>query len=305
MNELTIDPAAVARRLELFITTKVNEQRRDGVIVGLSGGIDSAVVATLAVRALGSETVLGLILPERDSAPESRRLARLLARQLDIRSRTVSMSGLLWLTGAYWQVPLWLLGPRWLQAALVRRIYDRFRQTLGGHETPFSATMVSIQGLKYPWLNRAIAYYRIKVRLRMVLLYYYAELNNLLVSGTDNKTELSVGLFVRYGDSAADIAPLASLYKTQVRELAVYLGVPEAIVARPPSPDILPGLTDESVLEIDYVALDRILWRLEQNLPLKIIARDLDLSPDLVHYVQMLTRQAGHLAAPPDVPLGQ
>jgi len=280
----------------------VEDFRREGAIVGLSGGIDSAVVATLAVRVLGPEQVLGLILPERDSAPESRRLARRLARGLGIRTKTVGLTPLLTLLGVYWQVPLWLLPTRRLQAKMVRRYYAGYTEALGEGETPFSAVMVGTRDLRGPWLNQSVAYHRVKVRLRTVLLYYHAELRNLLVLGTDNKTELAVGFFVKYGDAAADVAPLAPFYKTQVRALAAYLGVPDGIIARPPSPDILPGLTDEQAMGLDYVTLDRVLWRLERGVDVEAIADELALSLARVRYVEMLTERARYLRDAPRIP---
>jgi NAD+ synthase len=312
MDELRIDPEAVTRESTTFIRQAVEDFRREGAIVGLSGGIDSAVMATLAARALGPGQVLGLILPERDSAPESRRLARRLARQLGIHHKTVGLTPLLTLLGAYWQVPLWLLPTRRLQAKMVRRYYADYSEALGEGETPFSAVMVGTRGLRPacaglrgPWLNQSVAYHRVKVRLRMVLLYYHAELRNLLVLGTENKTELAVGFFVKHGDAAADVAPLAPFYKTQVRALAAYLGVPDAIIARPPSPDILPGLTDEQAMGVDYPTLDRVLWRLERGMDVEAIADELGLSPAQVRYVEMLTQRARYLLAAPRSPEDQ
>jgi NAD+ synthase len=139
----------------------------------------------------------------------------------------------------------------------------------------------------------------------MTLLYYYAEMHNLLVSGTANKTELAVGFFVKHGDASADVAPLASLYKTQVRALAAYLGVPDEIIARPPSPDILPGLTDEQAMGLDYTTLDRVLWRLERGLGIESIANEMGLPLTQVRYVEMLTQRARYLSALPRVPQGQ
>ncbi|MDH7485679.1 MAG: NAD(+) synthase [Anaerolineae bacterium] len=298
-DELRIDPAAVADELGAFIRQAIEDFRRDGAIVGLSGGIDSAVTVALAVRALGPQRVLGLILPERDSAPKSRRLARHHARQLGIRCRAVGLSKLLLLMGVYRQVPLWLLPTRRLQARMIHRFYARYTETFGEGETPFSAVMVGTRGLSGPWLNEAVAYHRVKVRLRTVLLYYHAELHNLLMLGTCNKTELSVGFFVKHGDAAADAAPLAHLYKTQVRALAAYLGVPEEIIARPPSPDLLPGLTDEEAIGLDYGTLDRVLWRLERGMDIEAIAIELGLTPERVHYVQRLTRRAAYLHCSP------
>lgn len=302
MDELHIEPTEVTYSLTTFIRQAVEDFRREGVIVALSGGIDSAVVAALAAHALGPERVLGLILPERDSAPEGRRLARKLAQGLGIRHKTVRLTPLLAWLGVYWQVPLWLLPTRRLQARMVRRYYDQHGAALEDGETPFSAIMIGTRGLRGPWLNQSVAYHRVKVRLRMTVLYYYAELHNTLVSGTENKTELAVGFFVKYGDAAADIAPLASLYKTQVRALAAYLGVPGEIIARPPSPDILPGLTDEQAIGLDYSMLDRVLWRLERGLGVEAIADDLGLLPTQVRYVEMLTQRARYLSPLPPVP---
>jgi len=191
VDELRIAPAALAAELVLFIRQAAEDFQREGAIVGLSGGIDSAVVASLAVRALGPEQVLGLILPERDSEPQSKRLARQLARGLGIRHKTVGLTPLLALLGVYRQVPLWLLPGRRLKAKMVRRYYAQYTEALGEEETPFSAVMVGTRGLRGPWLNQSVAYHRVKVRLRMVLFYYYAELHNLLMLGTCNKTELA------------------------------------------------------------------------------------------------------------------
>ncbi len=299
MEELRIEPADVVPRLTAFIRQAVEDFRREGVVVGLSGGIDSAVVAALAARALGAERVLGLSLPERDSAPESKRLARQLARSLGIRYRTVGLTLPLALLGVYRQVPLWLVPGRRLKAKAVLHYYQQFRETLPEGETPFSAVMLGTRSLSGPWLNQTVAYHRVKVRLRMTVLYYYAERFNLLVAGTANKTELATGFFVKYGDAAADIAPLAHLYKTQVRALARYLDIPEPIIARPPSPDLLPGLTDELAIGLDYTTLDRVLWRLEQGVNAEAIAAELGLSPEQVQYVQTLTERARRLLAPP------
>ncbi len=299
MEELRIEPADVVPRLTAFIRQAVEDFRREGVVVGLSGGIDSAVVAALAARALGAERVLGLSLPERDSAPESKRLARQLARSLGIRYRTVGLTLPLALLGVYRQVPLWLVPGRRLKAKAVLHYYQQFRETLPEGETPFSAVMLGTRSLSGLWLNQTVAYHRVKVRLRMTVLYYYAERFNLLVAGTANKTELATGFFVKYGDAAADIAPLAHLYKTQVRALARYLDIPEPIIARPPSPDLLPGLTDELAIGLDYTTLDRVLWRLEQGVNAEAIAAELGLSPEQVQYVQTLTERARRLLAPP------
>jgi NAD+ synthase len=300
-DELRIDAAAVVAELATFIRQIVDELERDGAIVGLSGGLDSAVTVALAVRALGPERVLGLILPERDSAPQSKRLARSHARELSIRSQTVGLSKLLLLLGVYRKLPLWVLPTRRLQASFVRQLYARYADLLGGDESLFSAVMLGTRGKSGPWLNQAVAYHRVKVRLRAIVLYYYAELHNLLVLGTSNRTELAVGLFVKHGDPAADAHPLAHLYKTQVRALAAHLDVPQEILARAPSPDIVPGLTDEIAIGMDYAILDRVLSRLDHGSDVETIAAQLGLPLPRVRHVQMLTQRAALLRRPPRV----
>lgn len=302
VDELAIEPAAVTDQLIAFIRQAVKNFLRDGAIVGLSGGIDSTVAAALVTRALGPERVLGLLLPERDSEPRSKRDALRLARSLGIRRKTVGLTLPLALLGVYWQVPLWILPTRRLKAKMVRRYYTRYAETLGEGETPFSVTMVGTRERCGPWLNQSVAYHRVKVRLRMTLLYYYAELENLLVVGTCNRTELAVGFFVKHGDSAADVAPLANLYKTQVRRLAAYLNVPSEIIARPPSPDLLPGLADEFAIGMDYAMLDRVLWHLEQGEEPDTIAAGLELAPAQVGYVQELRRRSAHMRTSPLTP---
>ncbi|MGQ9736290.1 MAG: NAD(+) synthase [Armatimonadota bacterium] len=303
MSELSIDAPKVEAALQQFIRDAVQEFRRDGAIVGLSGGIDSAVVATLAARALGRNKVFGLVLPERDSDPDSARLATRLAQNLGIAYETFSLTPLLARIGVYRLLPLRWIPFRRLREEAVKYYYSRLGDLLGEGETPFSALMVSTQGLESPWLNKGVAYHRCKVRLRMVMLYYYAEKHNLLVLGTDNRTELAGGLFVRYGDVAADVAPLAPLYKTQVRALAEYLAVPPEIIERPPSPDVLPGLSDERAMGIDYNTLDRILWRLERGVDTQTIVQEVEVSPQQVQYVQTLRQRAQFLHAPPKVPV--
>jgi len=296
-SELAIDAAGTTAQLQEFIREEVDSFQREGAIVGLSGGIDSAVVTTLAARALGPEKVLALLMPDRDSARASKRDALKLARRLGIRYKTVGLTKFLFLVGIYWKLPLWLLGLRRFQANLVRRYYDGLTREWG--ERPFAAILVGTKGLRGPWLNEAVAYHRVKVRLRMILLYYYAELENLLVLGTCNKTERAIGFFVKYGDAAADIAPLESLYKTQVRQLAAFLEIPEEITSKPPSPDLLPGITDEYAIGLSYEMLDRILWRLEEGIETEKVAETLGLEPDVVDYVQELTQRSAHMRAQP------
>jgi len=300
--EFAIDAAGVAAAIETFISERTLAHRRDGAVLGLSGGLDSAVVATLAARALGPRKVLALILPDRDSAPESARDARELASQLGIRVEIVDLTRALDALGVYQRLPLHLLGPRALQSAAVRAFYS-----LASHWPELRPFRLFVAG---PGRSAGIvgqlvaagkAYVSVKHRLRMACWYHRAEAENLLALGACNRTEKQIGLFVRYGDSAADVAPIEGLYKTQVFQLGRFLGVPRAILEKPPSPDLLPGITDEYVLGMGYEVLDRILCRLERGMPLGAIARELGLSRDRADYVAELREAARALREQPEV----
>ena len=133
------------------------------------------------------------------------------------------------------------------------------------------------------------------------MLYSYAEHENRLVVGTANKTELMTGFFVKYGDSAADIMPLLPLYKTQVKQLARFLNIPKKIIDKAPSPDLLPGITDEFALGITYEKLDLILWGLERNMETKEITKT-GVKPETVEYVKELVRRSEHMRGLPLAP---
>lgn len=198
------------KKIAEFIGKKVDEAKVNGVIIGLSGGLDSSVAAALSVRALGKEMILGLIMPSPTTNPDDTRDAEELARSLDIQ---------------YKKIPL-------------EPILEAFRGSLE--------------------LDK-VAYGNLMARVRMILLYYYANLNNLLVVGTGNKSELSVGYFTKYGDGGCDILPLGDLYKTEVRKLARELVIPEKIIEKTPAAGLWEGQTDEGELGIKYEELDKVL----------------------------------------------
>ena len=131
----------------------------------------------------------------------------------------------------------------------------------------------------------------------MLLLYLYAELENGLVVGAANKSEYRIGYFVKHGcDEASDIMPLLNLYKTQVRELAQYLNIPARIIEKPPSPDMMPGLTDdEEVIGISYEKMDLILMALEKGWELSDIAKTLEIKEDEVIYIQNMMQKSEHM----------
>ncbi|MBC7319523.1 NAD(+) synthase [bacterium] len=249
-------------RIVLYLRGKLKEEKKDGFILGLSGGIDSAVVAYLLEEAVGEDKVLALIMPELDSDPSSKKDALLVAKTLGIRYRVIPITETLRSIGAYREVPLWLFLFRALRVRIVRSMYEQYAQILG--KPLFFALKDRIPPNLY-WFNRSKAYYGIKHRIRMALLYFYGEKENYLVAGCTNLTERLIGFYVRYGDDASDIAPISHLYKTEVIELARYLGVPKKIIEKEPTPDLIPGITDEKSFGMSYKDVDFLLENFERG----------------------------------------
>jgi NAD+ synthase len=241
------------KKIESFIKENIEKYGYNGAIIGISGGIDSAVVGKLCVDSLGKERVKGLILPERDSSPETIEDAKLVCDFLGIEYRIVKISPILRKIGVYNLEPPTFFIPRKIQENYAKKEFEK-RSYINDLKN---------QGDKD--FLKGLAYYRIKHRIRMVLLYYYAEQINYAVIGTTNKTELKTGFYVKYGDDSVDIEPIMHLYKTQVFELARQLNIPEKIITKSPSPDLIPGITDEYAMGISYNDLDRILIKMENN----------------------------------------
>ncbi|MGB9661656.1 MAG: NAD(+) synthase [Moorellaceae bacterium] len=205
----------LAEKLIAWIREQVQESGSSGVVLGLSGGIDSAVVAALCKQAF-PENSLGLIMPCY-SHPEDAQDAELVARTLSLPTKTIVLDA----------------------------VYD--------------ALVEALTGSPYLPQERCLALANIKPRLRMTVLYYWANKLNYLVVGTGNRSELAVGYFTKYGDGGVDILPLANLVKSQVRELALYFRLPESIIHKPPSAGLWEGQTDEGEMGLTYAVLDRYL----------------------------------------------
>ncbi len=250
------------KRIVRFLREKLEEEGKDGYILGVSGGIDSAVVAYLLKEAVGKEKLFALIMPEMDSEPSSLKDALFIVKNLGIPYKIFSLTKALWILGVYRSIPLFWLLFKSLKRRAVRYLYKEYSKILG---KPVFFAQKEKLSIKLNWFYEGIAYYRIKHRLRMALLYFFAEMKNYLVVGCNNLTEELIGYYVKYGDDSSDIAPISHLYKTEVRELAKILGVPKKIIDKPPSPDLFPGILDEFSLGIDYTTLDIILRYFEEG----------------------------------------
>jgi len=246
-------------------------------------------------KALPKEKILALFMGERDTHPESLKHARLVANELQIELREINITGILRKIGVYALEPQPLIFPRSFQERYARNKYLRNQDE---NETAFLKSLKG--GSDNIEIMKGNAFLHTKHRVRAVLLYFYGEQMNYIVAGCCNKTEKLTGYFVKYGDSASDIDPIADLYKTQVRELAGYLGVPREIIDKPPSPDLAPGITDEFALQMPYDKIDVILYALEDNLESELFAEGINQKE--IDYVKTLMEISSHMRELPPHP---
>jgi NAD+ synthase len=286
---LNIDAAAVSAGIENEIRGIVLQRlHRKGVVVALSGGIDSSVVAALCLKALGSARVLGLMLPEADSSPDSLRLAILLAQSLGIRTHVEDIAGILTAAGCYQRrdeairkvIPQYTEGYKCkivLPDQVSESAYPIFSvvvQSPLGERSKTRLTLDAYLGV--------VAATNFKQRTRKMMEYYYADRFDYAVAGTPNRLEYDQGFFVKNGDGAADLKPIAHLYKTQVYQLAAYLGIPEEIQKRPPTTDTYPldQSQEEFYFPLPYDRMDLCLY-----------AKNHDVQPEEVAPVVGLTAE--------------
>jgi len=200
-----------------FIKREIKKRESQGVVIGMSGGIDSSLTTVLAVKALGNQQVFGLILPDSSVTPKTdTKNAIDLAKSLRIKYKIIEL--------------------------------NKIKKQI-------------VNGLPKNKMARA----NLLVRLRMSLLYYYATVMNRLVLGTGDKSEMMLGYFTKYGDGGADLFPIADLYKTEVRSLAQYLGIPAKIIDKKSSARLWKGQTTEEEIGIKYEEIDKILEQIEDG----------------------------------------
>jgi NAD+ synthase len=251
------------------------ELKRKGAVVGVSGGIDSAVVAYLCARALGADRVLALFTPETDSSPDSLRLGRMVARALHVRSELEDVSSILAAARCYERrdtairevVPLY--GEGYKAKIVLPNLIDEDRYSV------FSLVVRSPGGEIQKFRLSASAYLGIlaatncKQRVRKMMEYYYADRLQYAVAGTPNRLEYDLGFFVKNGDGSADLKPIAHLYKSQVYQLAEYLGVPDEIRTRLPTTDTYPleQTQEEFFFTLPLEQMDLCLYGRDKVIP--------------------------------------
>jgi NAD+ synthase len=277
---LRIDPEAETARIAESLTAYLAQSKRRGVVVALSGGIDSSTVAALCVAALGKERVFGLHMPERESSSETVTLSRLLADSLGIDSALEEISPILEAAGCYQRrddairkvCPQY--GPGCKSKIVLPsvidsdsfRLYSVVVMAPDGTQTRHRLTPESYLGI--------VAASNFKQRVRKMLEYYHADRLNYAVAGTPNRLEYDQGFFVKLGDGAADVKPIAHLYKSQVYALAEHLGVPEEIRSRPSTTDTysLPQSQEEFYFSLPHDLMDLCLSGRNDGVPIEEVA---------------------------------
>jgi NAD+ synthase len=291
---LKLDAAATCTRIEQAIREQVRQKlRRRGAVVGMSGGVDSSVVAALCARALGRDRVQGLFMPERDSSDDALRLGRMVAEQLGIPTKVENIAPTLAAIGCYDR-----------QNEAIRTVFPEYGDGWkckislpsileGERLSVFSLTVADPAGRQRRARMPPAAYLQIvaatnfKQRIRKTMEYYHADRLMYAVAGTPNLLEYDQGFFVKLGDGSADFKPIAHLYKTQVYALAEYLGVPEEIRRRPPTTDTysLSQTQEEFFFALPYEKMDLCLWGMNHKQPAADVAAALGLEAAQVERV--------------------
>lgn len=288
---LQIDVAAETERIVDWLQYHViRTLHRQGVVLGISGGIDSSVTLALCVRAFGPQRVVALMMPERDSDPQTVHLSEMVARHYGVEPILEDITPVLEGFGCYRR-----------RDEAVRRIFPEYDAALGYKMrivlpqnlldadtlNVFSLEIITpdgeVKSKRLPPREYAqiVAASNFKQRTRMAMVYYHAELRNYAVVGTPNKNEHDQGFFVKYGDGGADLRPIVHLYKTQIYQLARYLDVPDVIQRRPPTSDTYsaPTTQQEFFFRLPFETMDLLWYAQERNVPVADVAEALNLTP--------------------------
>ena len=292
---LKIDPAAVTDDLVANLRHDVRQTlRRSGAVVGISGGIDSSVVLALCVRAFGTNRVVGIMMPEKDSSRDSIVMARKVASHFGVETVVEDMTGALGGFGCYTR-----------RDEAIKRVFPEYdpsykaKISLPGNVLDsdalnvFYLTIITPEGEeKSKRLNlrdylQIVAASNFKQRSRMTMLYYHAELRNYAVIGTPNKNEHDQGFFVKWGDGGYDVAPIRHLFKTQVYQLAEYLDIPPEIRQATPTTDTYSAHSsqEEFFFRLPFEVMDLLWYAQEHDVPVPEAARVMGLTEKQVQRV--------------------
>ena len=295
------DPEKISNKIESFIRKYVYKFDRKGVILGLSGGIDSVLVAHLCSRALGPEKVFSVYMPEKDSDARHRKDAEATAKRLAIHFEIVDLVPFLESIGIYDKFPMNIL--RKIPTKRLRGFLTDAGKQFYEKVTGDNLILESRKGSNERFISGGNAYANIKHRIRMALLHYYGEYYNLLTVGCANQTEFLTGVFVKFGiDGVADLMPLLPLYKVQVKQIARHLGIPENIIEKPPDPDILPGFSNKTKFFEDELQLDLVLYSLNEGMEAVEIQKKLDVDSKYIAKIQELIKATNHMRETPYKP---
>lgn len=293
-SQLEIDPEKETDRVASSIQQQVHGVlRRRGVVLGLSGGVDSSVVAALAVRALGPNRVLGLLMPERESSQDSLELGREIADRFGIETIVEDVTATLDAAGCYSR-----------RDAAISRVLpgfnpgDRCKLVRPGLLDPADARLfaVVVEGSDGSSRRARLppAEYRVvvastclKQRVRKMMEYHHADRLEYAVAGTANRLEYALGFFVKGGDGLADVKPIAHLYKSQVYELADHLGIPSKITSKPPTTDTYPleASQEEFYFGLPHRLLDICLHARNHGIPVDVLAQNTGLTVEQIRSV--------------------
>ena len=253
--DLSINPKETSIILKDFIKTYVKNSGCKGVIVGLSGGIDSVVTAVLCKNILGKKNTHCIFLPESATPKTDMNHIDVIVNKFDLNCEKKNIDHYL------------------------KKINTMFIEK-----------------------SNNLAFANVKARLRMIIIYQYANMTNNIVCGTSNKSEILIGYFTKYGDGGVDIMPIGDLYKTQVLELAKYLEIPKEIINKPPTAGLLKGQTDEEELKISYKKLDMILFGLEKKIDISTISKITKVTASEVKRIKDMRLKSQHKRRNPLIP---
>ena len=256
MNEIPkLDVEKTKNDIIEFVQNKVSEANADGLVVGLSGGIDSTLSAFLACEAVGKENVFGIVMPSTTTPTEDKLHGTAIAQLLGINYKEIAIDSIL----------------------------NEF----------LSVTQIE---------DDKLAIGNLKARIRMSIIYFYANSKNYLVCGTGNRSEILIGYFTKHGDGACDMEPIGDLYKTDVYKLSEFMGIPQGIIEKPPRAGLWNNQTDEDEIGMSYDLLDQILYLYVEDIKNTEIAEKLDISVDDVDMIINKVNRNKHKSKVPEIP---